>query len=109
MSSSQELYNRLSETVSALVKVTNRKQLANWLWIVVGLLQGNACLEPDSHLPADGHAGRVQARRAGSKYAHCGWLFSLACRPELRGRRLYFAGGLQHDLQFGEFAGVAGL
>ncbi|NOH04092.1 MAG: transposase [Chloroflexi bacterium] len=42
MSSSQELYNRLSETVSALVKVTNRKQLANWLWIVVGLLQGKS-------------------------------------------------------------------
>jgi hypothetical protein len=42
MSSSQELYNRLSEKVSALVKVTNRKQLANWLWIVVGLLQGKS-------------------------------------------------------------------
>ncbi|NOH03598.1 MAG: transposase [Chloroflexi bacterium] len=42
MSSSQELYNRLSETMSALVKVTNRKQLANWLWIVVGLLQGKS-------------------------------------------------------------------
>jgi hypothetical protein len=42
MSSSQELYNRLSEKVSVLVKVTNRKQLANWLWIVVGLLQGKS-------------------------------------------------------------------
>ncbi len=42
MSSSQELYNRLSEKVSALVKVTNRKQLANWLWIVVGLVQGKS-------------------------------------------------------------------
>jgi hypothetical protein len=42
MSSSQELYNRLNEKVSALVKVTNRKQLANWLWIVVGILQGKS-------------------------------------------------------------------
>jgi len=42
MSSSQELYNRLSEKLSALVKVTNRKQLANWIWIVVGLLQGKS-------------------------------------------------------------------
>ena len=42
MSSSQELYNRLSEKLSALVNVTNRKQLANWIWIVVGLLQGKS-------------------------------------------------------------------
>ena len=42
MSSSQELYNRLSEKLRDLVKVSNRKQLANWIWIVVGLLQGKS-------------------------------------------------------------------
>ena len=42
MSSSQELYRRLSSTFFALVKGTNRKQVANWIWIVVGLLQSNS-------------------------------------------------------------------
>jgi len=58
MSSSQELYNRLSEKVSALVKVTNRKQLANWLWIVVGLLQGRspALSQIATYLPMDTQA-----------------------------------------------------
>lgn len=58
MSSSQELYNRLSEKVSALVKVTNRKQLANWLWIVVGLLQGKspALSQIANFLPMNTHA-----------------------------------------------------
>jgi hypothetical protein len=39
MSSSQELYNRLSEKLSELVQVRNRKQVNNWIWIVVGILQ----------------------------------------------------------------------
>lgn len=58
MSSSQELYNRLSEKVSALVKVSNRKQLANWLWIVVGLLQGKspALSQIATFLPMDTQA-----------------------------------------------------
>ena len=58
MSSSQELYNRLSEKVSALVKVTNRKQLANWLWIVVGLVQGKspALSQIATFLPMDTQA-----------------------------------------------------
>ena len=58
MSSSQELYNRLSEKVSALVKVTNRKQLANWLWIVVGLVQGKspALSQIATFLPMNTHA-----------------------------------------------------
>jgi len=42
MSSSHELYNRLSRTLFALVKGTNRKQVANRIWIVVGVLQSNA-------------------------------------------------------------------
>jgi hypothetical protein len=42
MSSSLELYNRLFVTIEPLVSVSNMKQLANWLWITVGILQANS-------------------------------------------------------------------
>jgi hypothetical protein len=42
MSSSSELYNRLFRTVRPLVPVSNIKQLANWLWITVGILQADS-------------------------------------------------------------------
>jgi len=42
MSSSQELYNRLIKTVYPLVEVSHIKQLTNWMWIVVGILQANS-------------------------------------------------------------------
>ncbi|MGH8711884.1 MAG: transposase [Burkholderiales bacterium] len=42
MSSSQELYNRLSEKLRALVRVKNRKQVSNWIWIIVGILQSQS-------------------------------------------------------------------
>jgi len=42
MSSSLELYNRLFVTIQPLVSVSNMKQLANWLWITVGILQANS-------------------------------------------------------------------
>jgi Transposase DDE domain len=42
MSSSLELYNRLLVTIEPLVSVSNMKQLANWLWITVGILQANS-------------------------------------------------------------------
>jgi hypothetical protein len=42
MSSSQELYNRLVETVQSQVKVSNVKQLTNWIWIIVGILQAKS-------------------------------------------------------------------
>ncbi len=53
MSSSHELYNRLSQTLFGLVKGTNRKQVANWIGIVVGLLPGNALAlsQIATHLP----------------------------------------------------------
>lgn len=38
MSSSQALYNRIMLRVEPLVRVTNRKQLRNWVWIIVGIL-----------------------------------------------------------------------
>jgi len=43
MSSSQELYNRLNEKLRELVHVKNSKQVTNWIWIVVGILQSNSC------------------------------------------------------------------
>jgi hypothetical protein len=42
MSSSQELYNRLNEKLRELVHVKNGKQVTNWIWIVVGILQSQS-------------------------------------------------------------------
>lgn len=42
MSSSQELYNRLNEKLRALVHVKNGKQITNWIWIVVGIVQSQS-------------------------------------------------------------------
>jgi hypothetical protein len=42
MSSSQELYNRLSEKLRGLVPVKNRKQVTNWIWMIVGILQSQS-------------------------------------------------------------------
>ena len=43
MSSSQELYNRLDEKLRALVHVKNRKQVTNWIWVIVGILESKSC------------------------------------------------------------------
>ena len=43
MSGSQELYNQLSEKLRELVHVKNSKQVTNWIWIVVGILQSESC------------------------------------------------------------------
>jgi hypothetical protein len=43
MSSSQELYDRLDEKMRELVHVRNSKQVTNWVWIVVGILQSASC------------------------------------------------------------------
>ena len=42
MSSSQELHDRLMETMRPLVDVSNIKQLTNRVWIVVGILQAKS-------------------------------------------------------------------
>jgi hypothetical protein len=42
MSSSQELYNRLDEKLRELVHVKNQKQVTNWIWIIVGILQSQS-------------------------------------------------------------------
>ena len=43
MSSSQELYNRLDEKLREMVPVKNRKQMTNWIWVIVGILQSESC------------------------------------------------------------------
>lgn len=43
MSSSGELYNRLDEKLRALVSVKNRKQVTNWIWVIVGILESESC------------------------------------------------------------------
>lgn len=42
MSSSLELYKRIIVTLHPLVSVSNRKQLSNWVWIIVGIIQANS-------------------------------------------------------------------
>ncbi len=42
MSSSQELYNRLDEKLREVIRVNNRKQVTNWIWIIVGILQSQS-------------------------------------------------------------------
>jgi len=42
MSSRQELYNRLNEKMRELVHVKNGKQVTNWIWIVVGILESQS-------------------------------------------------------------------
>jgi hypothetical protein len=42
MSSSQELYNRLNKKLRELVHVKNGKQVTNWIWIIVGILQSQS-------------------------------------------------------------------
>ena len=42
MSSSQELYNHLDEKLRELVHVINGKQVTNWIWIIVGMLQSRS-------------------------------------------------------------------
>jgi len=42
MSSSKELYIRLNEKLRELVHVKNGKQVTNWIWIIVGILQSQS-------------------------------------------------------------------
>ncbi len=42
MSSSEALYNRLMSTLQVLVVTSNIKQLTNWAWMVVGIIQAKS-------------------------------------------------------------------
>ena len=61
MSSSDELYNRLMKTIQPLVAVSHVKQLANWMWITVGILQANsvALSQIATHIPG---AAKAESR-----------------------------------------------
>lgn len=58
LNSSQELYNRLIETIQPLVKISPVGHLRKWMWIVVGILQANSlALSPIAlHIPGDAKA-----------------------------------------------------
>ena len=58
MNSSSELYNRLFKTIRPFVTVSNLKQLSNWLWITVGILQANsvALSKIATYLPSPANA-----------------------------------------------------
>lgn len=79
MSSSQALYNRLEPTVRPLVKVSHRKQLDNWLWLVVGIIQAKsiALSQIANHLPGESEAeSRVTKIRRWLKNFHVDvWAF----------------------------------
>lgn len=53
MSSSEELYNRLHEKLNELIIVKNHKQIRNWIWIIVGILQSESAnlSQIANHLP----------------------------------------------------------
>lgn len=54
MSSSHELYKRIIGTLGPLVHVSNLKQLSNWVWMSVGIIQANSVnlSQIATHLPA---------------------------------------------------------
>lgn len=58
MSSSQELYHRLIETIRPLVKISHVRHVNNWIWITVGLLQANsmALSQIALHIPGSANA-----------------------------------------------------
>jgi hypothetical protein len=58
MSNSEELYNRLQETLSTLVNVKHIAELKNWIWIVVGVLQSESITlsKIATHIPGETQA-----------------------------------------------------
>jgi hypothetical protein len=62
MSSSQQLYNRVATKLQALHPTLHLKRLTVWVWIVVGLIQGQSVQlsEIANHIPGDTQAvGRL--------------------------------------------------
>lgn len=57
MSSSHELYKRIIGTLGPLVSVSNLKQLSNWIWLSVGILQANSVnlSQIATHIPVGSH------------------------------------------------------
>lgn len=42
MSSSQDVYTRLAEKLQAVHPTLHWRRLSNWIWIIVGLIQGQS-------------------------------------------------------------------
>ena len=62
MSSAQQLYNRVSTKLQALHPTMHLKRLTVWVWVVVGLIQGQSVQlsEIANHIPGDTQAvGRI--------------------------------------------------
>ncbi|HJZ48937.1 MAG TPA: hypothetical protein VKE41_17295, partial [Roseiflexaceae bacterium] len=64
MSSSQQLYTRVSIKLQALHPTLHLKRLAVWVWVVVGLIQGQSVQlsEIANHIPGDTQAVARVAR-----------------------------------------------
>lgn len=58
MNSSEELYNRLIETLKTLVSARHIAELKNWAWIVVGVLQSKSIglSKVATYIPGETHA-----------------------------------------------------
>lgn len=56
ISSSQELYNRLIDTMHSLMDISPIGHVNNWMWIVVGILQSNSLALSQIALHIPGHA-----------------------------------------------------
>ena len=58
MNSSEELYGRLTGTLSTLVSARNIAEIRNWIWIVVGILQSEsiALSKIATHVPGETQA-----------------------------------------------------
>jgi hypothetical protein len=66
MSSSQELYNRVSTKLQTLHPTMHLKRLTVWVWVVVGLIQGQSVQlsEIANHIPGETQAaGRIMRIR----------------------------------------------
>lgn len=61
MSNSHELYHRLVHAVHPLISVNHIRQLSNWMWIVVGILQSNSIALSEIALFIPGEA-KAQSR-----------------------------------------------
>ena len=64
MSSSQQLYTRISTKLQALHPTLHLKRLTVWVWVVVGLIQGQSVQlsEIANHIPDDTQAVARVAR-----------------------------------------------
>jgi hypothetical protein len=84
MSSSQQSYNRVFTKLQALHLTMHLKRLTVWVWVVVGLIQGQSIQlsEIAKHIPGDtqavGRTARVRCLLASQ------WIVSRALYPKAK-------------------------